>query len=1531
MNTRRNFNYMVRNRWHNLLTDYFRPIVKALLLLTMIPALPVFGANGVWTSTSGGSWADTANWSGGVIADGIGSTADFSTLALSADASVTMDGNHTNGIILFGDASSSYNWNLNGGSGGVLTMAASSGAPILTVNNQSVTIGVPMTINALIKNGPGTLVFTGTNNFPSSSSSLVVTNGTLTYSGAGASTVNGYVYVGDNNGRAVLNMNSSGTVNLQPGGSGKIYVGGTASSGGGTDTGAGVVNQTSGTVYVNAGQNIRFGSGSATSYGCYNLQGGTLTISGTAQNGYGGVGVFNQSGGTLTVTKYFGLGEYNGAVGVATFIGGTAAFDTAGGADISIGDGGNSSTYGTFNVGTLAGGNAVVTVAYTSGKGTRVGSVAGVTGNLNLNRGAYVVNGPIYRANATANAYVNFDGGTLQAGSTCTVLNNNLSAVYVYRDGAVMDSQSYTATSLANLTSAPGNGIYPSGGGWTYTDGAGYIGAPAVTVSGGSGSGAQAVATVSGGQVTGVVMTCPGQNYLAGDSLTFAFSGGGATSPAASFLHTLTAGEVSANNTGGLVKLGSGTLTLSGTNTYNGVTAVNAGTLLITPANGGALGDYTVAGGTTLKVRQNFVGDALAVSALALDSGSSLTLDETNAGAPLIVVANTLTTASTVTLNLASLIPAVGQYPLIKYGSLGGAGFDAIALGTTPFAPELSLSLSNNTANQSIDLVVAAAAATLTWNGNINGSWDIGGTANWQGGAFYTETAGVGPILDFDDTASGTTAITLDTTVSPTTMVVSNNNLTYSITGSGVIAGNGGLLKQGSGTLTLATANTFTNLTTISGGTFQLGDESANNGSVGGSIIDNAALIVADPNPQTMDNVISGTGSLIKSGNGTLTLTSSNTLSGAVSINAGTLALNQGGTGGSSPVLGSVSSVGIASGATLALNGANALGFSNNTALPPVSIAGGGTLNSIGLGVHSIGNLSIGDPSAGGILSGDGGILVNGNLTNISASTINAGSLTYNGTNIFLTGSSSVLTVDGNLSFVYPYNAGTVISGDPNGSPGILTTKGNVTGNASYVELDYMTWNVDIGTNTLNIYSKFTIGKVGGLPALMNWISGNGLIAPNNYFTLADSFTGINGASQGELDVSGGSLVISNNNARCLIGNSGNGTINVSGGTLSFMGNSSVQLGGDINYLQNNAQGTLTISGNGSVVIGPQSGGLRLAADKGTYIGITGTINLNGGTLTTWPGIINGSTGGGGSSYISFNGGTLKAGTNNATFLQGLTLAIVQFGGAVIDDGGNIITIGQALADGGGGLTKLGSGTLTLTNTSTYSGATTVSNGTLQVDGSLSVSPVTVASGATLSGNGILGAAVTVNDGGTLAPGTNSPGTLTINGDLTLDGSLIVSINKNLTQSNSMTIVSGVLTNSGAGTVTITNLGPDLAVGDSFKLFSQPVLNGDALSILSSGGVTWTNNLAVDGSIQVLSVTPPINPLPGVIQFSLSGNTLALSWPTNLGWILQAQTNTLSTGLNTNWVNVPGSDIVTNMIFNVDPANGAVFYRMIHP
>ena len=62
------------------------------------------------------------------------------------------------------------------------------------------------------------------------------------------------------------------------------------------------------------------------------------------------------------------------------------------------------------------------------------------------------------------------------------------------------------------------------------------------------------------------------------------------------------------------------------------------------------------------------------------------------------------------------------------------------------------------------------------------------------------------------------------------------------------------------------------------------------------------------------------------------------------------------------------------------------------------------------------------------------------------------------------------------------------------------------------------------------------------------------------------------------------------------------------------------------------------------------------------------------------------------------------------------------------------------------------------------------------------------------------------------------------------------------------------------------------------------------------------------------------------------GGNLTLSWPgSHLGWVLQAQTNTLTTGLTANWVDVAGSSASTQAVITVNPANPTAFFRLRSP
>ena len=76
----------------------------------------------------------------------------------------------------------------------------------------------------------------------------------------------------------------------------------------------------------------------------------------------------------------------------------------------------------------------------------------------------------------------------------------------------------------------------------------------------------------------------------------------------------------------------------------------------------------------------------------------------------------------------------------------------------------------------------------------------------------------------------------------------------------------------------------------------------------------------------------------------------------------------------------------------------------------------------------------------------------------------------------------------------------------------------------------------------------------------------------------------------------------------------------------------------------------------------------------------------------------------------------------------------------------------------------------------------------------------------------------------------------------------------------------------------------------------------------------------------------PVSTAPTPLNFTFSGGQLQFNWPTDhVGWKLQVQTNSLNTGLGTNWTTVSGSSVTNQILQNIGPANGSVFYRLTYP
>ncbi|HXI72252.1 MAG TPA: LamG domain-containing protein [Verrucomicrobiae bacterium] len=128
-----------------------------------------------------------------------------------------------------------------------------------------------------------------------------------------------------------------------------------------------------------------------------------------------------------------------------------------------------------------------------------------------------------------------------------------------------------------------------------------------------------------------------------------------------------------------------------------------------------------------------------------------------------------------------------------------------------------------------------------------------------------------------------------------------------------------------------------------------------------------------------------------------------------------------------------------------------------------------------------------------------------------------------------------------------------------------------------------------------------------------------------------------------------------------------------------------------------------------------------------------------------------------------------------------------------------------------------------------------------------------------------------------------------------------------------------------------TNNSTVVASGLTNNMAPLPASLSVSSSSLSAGQLQLVLTNAYGTNITVITLVSPINPNPGIIQYSLAGNQLTLSWPTNLGWTLQAQTNSLSVGIGTNWVNVANSSTTNQVQVPVNATNGSVFYRLILP
>ena len=429
------------------------------------------------------------------------------------------------------------------------------------------------------------------------------------------------------------------------------------------------------------------------------------------------------------------------------------------------------------------------------------------------------------------------------------------------------------------------------------------------------------------------------------------------------------------------VKNGPSALTLTGASTYSGTTVINAGKLYfnnsatgggaVTVNANGTLGGsgfinspVTLKNGGAIETGDGTGTGNLQLSALALGSatGDHSILNLTPDAQLNVTNNNGLVLnggAGSVTINVGGTIASLGAVPLISYqGALGGSGFAAFLLGSTPAGA--SGYLSNDTANASIDFV-ATQVTVPRWSGAFSSEWStniLTSPKNW-----VLDSDGVTPLdyldgenVKFEDGAVNPVVNISVANVSPLSATFSNAAQNYAIGGAYGITGAGKLTKLGGGKVTLSTTNSYTGITTVSAGTLALGTAAAIPGGAGkGNVVVNGTLDIGGFSP--ILNNLSGSGivdDLTAGGSPVLTVndSSSPVFSGSIKNTSGVMGLTLTGAGTltlagintykGSTVVGSgilVVNGSLAGGAVTLQNGA-ALGGSGSIAGPVIATSG---------------------------------------------------------------------------------------------------------------------------------------------------------------------------------------------------------------------------------------------------------------------------------------------------------------------------------------------------------------------------------------------------------------------------------------------------------------------------------------------------------------------------------------------------------------------------------------------------------------